>query len=489
MFQLWILLLLLLHILPPGIVARMRYRSGLLLDPANSASSSSNPALLIETRQDLSVHQARLHCQSLDPICVAFAFASPGTQFPAGPITASFYRVADWHVSDITHQPVLVSEEGWHLYVNVTRETGVENRLAKKKLVKVLSYLNNQKRKSQGNDITPSDASSTKSTKLRGGNGSGIIASSTSEINDISTTEEQDLNQRLIWLGALFNIAMLHPLASAPLLAQPCVQWATASHEADAVRQSALHILIALADTADTASLLVPVVYEPMKQLIIQSGSASPSNDVLSKSALDVLSNIIIHRSEQANTLLMKLGVQDLLESLLELPPTDDNKPNFQSVQAAMALSHLHVQNNDDESVSSIHLPQASLETLVSLLDTALDGDIDYDIQWELVPGPLSAIFHIVSPINLPILLDAGLLERLGRILDESHHAVELSVCLQLLTKLHHTADPRAQTMLLWSEHAIQQAAERLAEYQTAYGTAQELLQTLRSGQRSKAEL
>ena len=508
-----LLTILLLLLLCHGSIAhnRMRYKEG-LIDPTDTLLEDST-SVVLDAQRNLPMHQVRLHCQHHQD-CVAFAVWAP-TKVPAGPVPlAFFYRVAEWHVSDQTQQPVWMQDyqieldEGlievpsgntWHLYVNTTRESDAEHHHARitQELTKILRFLDQQAK-------TTTIIQNTESvSKLRGRDVPGA---------PMISPEQLQLEQRLIWLNALFNIALLHPLAAAPLLAQPCVDWATAPEESRSkndplspliirelqvlLKQTALGILIVLADTPETAAPLVSIVYDPMKQLI------QGRDVVLAKSALDVLSNIIVHRSGPANHHLRRLGVQKLLEPLLELPSIQ-GKPDFRSIQAAMALAHLYVHptetqvddKDDEEAIQAVsHLPLGSLSMLVGLLETALDGDVEYDIRWELVPGPLSAIYHIVSHDNLPTLLDAGLLDHVWRILDESTNATDLGVCLELLQKLHQLLlsslhGHYAITMLWNGEHVIQEATERLAAYRKAHSTASQLLDTMRSHQGSRAEL
>jgi hypothetical protein len=235
------------------------------------------------------------------------------------------------------------------------------------------------------------------------------------------------------------------------------------------VRQSALLILIMLGDTAATGPMLLDV-YQPMK-LIIENRPGGIWDDT-SKNALDVISNICIHRS--INEQLRTAGADTFLTTLLK-------EPGFPGVQAAIALTHMV----EPDSLQLFAAP--IVNTLVKLLGNALDGDIAFGIKWELIPGPLSSVKYLVKS-SADRLLDAGVMEQLLRVVAESINPGDITGALEVLESLMQTSE-RAQHEILLSEHAIQEAHYRLEEYMQASFVARRVLNSIDAHDESKGEL
>jgi len=407
--------------------SKMRYRSGTI----------SCQEDLLSSEQSITVHHARQRCRSL-PECTSFSFESLLTKVPADPVTVHFYSNADWHVSS-EGQPCFVETPQWHTYINSTREAArVPFELDRMfDLWKVLDG---------------AAAAVGSSPKLR---------SSSRKSPALPNSEDQKMDL----ISSFFQIGLSHPVLSAKKL----TPWALALAEDEsqdlAMRDVSLAILIVLGDSTETGHMLLPV-YEPIRRLVETSVP-------LRKSALDVLSNLCIHQS--VNDRLLQLGAKAFLESLL-------SEEGFIGVQSAIALTHLSSEN--------MELPEKTLQVLVDLVATTLDGDIAFDIKWELVPGPLSSLQHYLdgSPEKAEVALDAGIMDVMLRVLSESSDPMELISALAILTSISETSE-RGRNILWLSEHALHEGHERLQKFTKAAELASDLGSMLESMDSSRREL
>jgi len=362
----------------------------------------------------LTVADARERCMR-DEGCVSFSFESPSTRFPSGNVTSHFRPHADWHVTT-TGEAAFVEDASWHSYVNVTREREAVPR----EVEDVLRRLKDG----------PS--------KLRGGGSRAI-------------------GIKLTLLDSIYNIVFPkeHKALAAPLIVPHLVGLSTSSAEDPAVRLAAMKVLIVIADTPDTGPVLLDAgVLQAMKNIINENRSEPGGGlawDENSETALDVISNICLHRSVNAE--LKKAGVHTFLRGLL-------SEPGFPGLQAAMALAHVGV---------DFQLPRSEVRALVRLLRNAIDGDIAYDIKWDLIPGPLSALKFLVqrnmSAKMQEQLLDAGVMEHLLMILEaDCLVASDVEATIQIMQSLSLVSE-RARNVILLAEHSLRDAESRLKEY------------------------
>jgi hypothetical protein len=364
--------------------------------------------------ETLSVSAARNRCNKVER-CVSFSFASEGTRFPEGNITAFFYEYADWHVTPLNGEPCFVENQIWHTYVNTTREM----KLVEPEINQVLYQLQ-----------SPS--------KLRGGSGS---------YSDRTMT----------LLQSLFDISVpkSHGPIAAPLITPYALNLASDASKPNILRLMSMKILILLGDSSETGKTLVSHgVFQAMKTVI----SERDEWDEIAINALNVIGNICYYRS--ANAELRKLGADRFLQSLLL-------EPGFAGLQAAMSLAHLGGLRG--------FLPQSMAQELVHVLESAVDGDPVHGILWDLVPGPLSAVqYYLEGPrSSSDSLLDAGLMEQLLRVL-ESDKSEELIATLEIMMSMSRNSE-RAKDMILQADHSVREIRRRLAGFQVAANLGREL--------------
>jgi hypothetical protein len=410
--------LLLLLLISDASGRTVRYRTGAL---------DGEPLSKLE---EVTVPAARDHCMRTTA-CVSFSFQSPTTRFPADPVTAYFFSFSDWHVNKENGEPSFVEDPTWHSYINITRE----HEAVPQEILVVQELLNK----------TIYTSSNNNNSKLRGQGSSGL----------------QEVERKLILLESLFYIAAPeeHKILAAPLIVPPAIAMASSVTEHAAVRQSALRLLIVLGDTPDTGDILFDAgVFPAMKTIIQARGS---DWDDTSKNALDVISNICLHRT--VNAKLRKAGAHMFLRDLL-------SEPGFPGLQSALALTHI-----GDSGFEHTELPYAKIQALVQLLGNAIDGDIAYGIKWDLIPGPLSAVKYLIlhgGPTIPNQLLDAGAMEQLFRILEaDCLDASDVESALAVMEGLARMSE-RARDMLLLAEHTLHDTDVRLRKYGKAAAVA-----------------
>lgn len=413
------LVVFLLLAIDPTFARTIRYRTGAL------------DGTILEKLDEVTVPAARDHCLR-NPACVSFSFASPTTRFPAEPITAFFFAFSDWHVKE-NGEPSFVEDPTWHSYINTTRE----HEAVPQEILIVQEQL----------------------SRLSSSGGGGKLRGQAA----VGQAGEDVVERKLILLESLFYISAPeeHKVLAAPLIAQPAIALALSTTEDAAVRQSALKLLIVLGDTPDTGDILFNAgIFPAMKRIV----EARPANewDETSKDALDVISNICLHRS--VNDKLRIAGAHMFLRGLL-------TEPGFPGLQAALALTHM-----GDSGFAHTELPFDKIQALVQLLGNAIDGDISYGIKWDLIPGPLSAVKYLVlhgSPSHTPDhLLDAGAMEELFRILEaECLEADDVEASLSIMQGLSKVSE-RARDMLLLAEHTLHDTEARLRKYGNAASLA-----------------
>jgi hypothetical protein len=417
-------------ILPDNASGRtVRYRTGILDGKS------------IDQMDDVTVSAARDYCMRTTH-CVSFSYESPTTRFPAFPVTAYFFAFSDWHVKE-NGSPSFVEDPMWHSYINITRE----HEAVPEEILVVQEQL--------------SRLSSGSGSKLRGQGGG------------LQVTERKTL-----LLESLFYIAAPeeHKVLAAPMISQPVIALASSVNEDPVVRQSALKLLVVLGDSSETGDILFDAGIFPAMKTIVQA--RGQGWDETSKSALDVISNICLHRS--ANEKLRKAGAHTFLQGLL-------SDTGFPGLQAALALTHI-----GDSSFEHTELPYAKIQALVQLVGSAIDGDITYGIKWDLIPGPLSAVKYLVLHGGLTTpqhLLDAGAMEQLFRILEaDCLEAADVEAALEIMQSLAQMS-ARARDMLLLAEHTLHDTEVRLKQYGKAATLAGGLTSYVEAYDSNRSEL
>jgi len=384
-------------------------------------------------RFTMTVSEARDYCIRT-PSCISFSFMSP-TRFPEGDVTCIFFAFSDWHVKS-NGESVFREDPSWHSYVNTTRERDA----VPQEVNLVLERLDSM-------------------SNLRGGG---------------------SVDYKLSLFDSLYYILLPkeHKVMASPLISPAALKYASSKREDTTVRLSAMRTLILIGDSSETGKILFDAgVYHSMQQIISTRGEGW---DVISKTALDVISNMCLYRS--ANEILRNAGAHHFLLSIT-------TEPGFPGLQATLALTHL-----GDDGFEHNDLPHEKLYALVELMRNAIDGDITYGIKWDLIPGPLSSIKYLVMHGNKRSqmhhhLLDAGLIEQVLRVLeDECASPSEVEAALQVMSSLVEVSE-RARKMALLAEHTLNEAENRLKEFTTGALLAQRLSTFITSYDSMKSEL
>ena len=450
-----VLILLTIILQPEGVSAKtIRYRQGVL------------DGDYLEERQ-LTVPEARDFCKQT-PNCVAFSYSSP-TRFPEGKVACFFFSISDWHVK-LSGEPSFVEDAAFHTYLNTTRE--------KELLPQEIKVIVDQYEEVDENGAVQKD------TKLRGG------SSSPKKSESSSSSSQADLflaiDRKFNLLVTLFEICvtMEFRTIAAPTIAPLAVKIALSASEEEEIRLMALKLLILLGDSTETGMILIKAgVYEAMQHIIEKRDRNTEEHwDELPKTALDVLSNICLHRS--ANPALVQKGAGEFLKSLLSVG-------GFPSIQALLALTHLG--GPSDAFLSN--LPKQQIQDLVGLISNAIDGDVTFDIKWDLVPGPLSAIKFLIQHVRtsngavFDTLLDEGIIEQCLRVLEsDCLQASDVLVALEILRALA-DASERAQHIVLMAHHQIEEANIKLREFAKAGSVANSLSSYAASMESARSEL
>eukprot|EP00579_Thalassiosira_antarctica_P022393 CAMPEP_0201978654 /NCGR_PEP_ID=MMETSP0904-20121228/64723_1 /ASSEMBLY_ACC=CAM_ASM_000553 /TAXON_ID=420261 /ORGANISM="Thalassiosira antarctica, Strain CCMP982" /LENGTH=436 /DNA_ID=CAMNT_0048530389 /DNA_START=10 /DNA_END=1320 /DNA_ORIENTATION=+ len=416
----------------------MRYRYGAL-----SADPTTPPDRALHEIHSISVADARKRCQSI-PSCVSFAYYSYGTRFPTGNVTAFLYPYADWHLRE-DEVKAFREKDGYHTYVNVTREIDLVFDEVDSIITKLEGVDKENKGKGNSNE---SQAGGNARRKRLGG-------------SSMSQSANAESDERKITLfSSLFEISMAKankPIAL-PAIAPYAMRLATSDSETDQLRVEALKLLIVLADSPLSGRMLLDLgIYQGMKRIVDKRGETWGDVPTM---ALDVISNICFHRA--ANEKLWKFGAHTFMGEIM-------GTPGFPGLQATLSLAHLGERGQFDIGT----LPQSQLKDLVQLLQSTIDGDVVYDIKWDLVPGPLSAVkylvLHSTDTTNIDGLMDAGLMEELFRVIEETDciEGDSVEYALEIITVLVDISE-RAGHMVLLEDHTIHKAEERLLQYDRA---------------------
>ena len=447
----------------------MRYRQGAL------STTEDDDKVLKSWLTPVSIADVRTECINR-PECVTFSYFSETSRFASTTSWAYLYPHADYHVRD-DEWPSFVEGlewDGWHTYINTTREID----LVPQEVSTVIERLesigmrsteeNKEDRKTNASDSADKADENESGSRLRGGSNSRSRSQKEEEKEverEVESELDEDDDRKLSLISFLFDITFRkdHKMIAAPHVIPHMLKLATSSDEIDDVRVNAMKVLIVLADTPTTGNIMVEGgVYTEMKRIVDERKEW----DEISITALDIISNIVIHRS--ANARLRRLGAHIFLRQFL-------SEEGFVGLQATLALSHL-----DDVSLEKSTIPAQNLKALVKLIQSAVEQEVVYDILWELIPGPLSAVKHIVEGSNEYVrntLLDAGLVEELLKILDSGDSKAEDIVCALEVALMLARSSERARHMVLLTEHTIHEAEERLLKFERAAKLASALLE------------
>ncbi|CAJ1951126.1 unnamed protein product [Cylindrotheca closterium] len=464
---------------------------------------------LLETHSSSTVSEAWKHCQHSEN-CVSFGFQATA-RYPGANVTVAYYSVADWHIPShlVESEPFFVPDDTWHLYVNTTREqamvaTEVQQTLAKLKALDVHGIYEDK----------AESLEKSSSGRLRS-----RVASSDTDASASAYNKRVRLlkaQEKAGWLLGLFGIAKYKALRLAliPTLTRPLIQIASDNDEMDEIRTIALEIILALTDSYET-----PVILQgeynllAYLQAIIQPPNSHGQNrhqkatitwGIVNSMALDLISNMALHGTK-SNPFVIPNGLWDLLQQISQA-----ESGSAIGLQASLALIHLWG-TGMMKGVSIDSLPKSTLLSLLELLEATIDGDPVYGYDWDLMPGPLSAIQLLVTngatgrsdptaqssdveskqsensdtASMVDILLNAGLVEQLTRILDSTESSLpsalttlatlEILQCLRILSR-------KAEIMVaLVAATSIDATRRRLQEYETVQEVAQSLAKEVAS--------
>ena len=445
----------------------MRYRQGAL------STTEDEDKVLKNWITPISIAEVRSECIHT-PECVTFSYFSETTRFASTTSWAYLYPHADYHVRD-DEWPSFVEGlewDGWHTYINTTREIDLVPQEVSTVIERLESIgMRSADESSEDAKTNAGDNENAGGSRLRGGSNSRSRSQKEEEEEyEVEEENESDLDEdddrKLRLLSFLFDITFRkdHKMIAAPHVIPHMLKLATSSDEIDDVRVNAMKVLIVLADTPTTGNIMVEGgVYTEMKRVVDERKEW----DEISITALDVISNIVIHRS--ANARLGRLGAHTFLRGLL-------SEEGFVGLQATLALSHL-----DDVSLEKSTIPAQNLKALVKLIKSTVEQEVVYDILWELIPGPLSAVKHFVENSDEYVrntFLDAGLMEELLRILEDSGDSkAEGIVCALEVALMLARSSERARHMILLAEHNVLEAEERLLKVERAAKLAGALLE------------
>ncbi|KAL3935716.1 MAG: hypothetical protein SGBAC_008817 [Bacillariaceae sp.] len=453
----------------------VRYLHGRLQLDTNSYS-------LLEIHSSTTVAKAWKHCQEADN-CVSFGFQATA-RYPGANVTVAYYSVADWHISShlVETEPLFVPDDAWHLYVNTTREQATVATEVQQVLAKLKALDLDEVKKSPEN-------SSSRSLRSRGASGGTDIFAYGERSRLLKAQEKAG------WLLGLFGIAKYKDLRLAliPTLTRPLIQIASDDDELDDIRTIALETILALTDSYET-----PVILQGEYNLLSYLHAIiQPSNNdrhqaiawgVVNSMALDLISNMALHRMK-SNPFVVPSGLWNLLQHIVQT-----ESASVIGLQASLAL--IHFWGTGMKAVSIDSIPKSTLFSLLELLEATIDGDPVFQYDWDLMPGPLSAIQLLVSGAVkssaeesnqlessassnvIDTLLDAGLIDQLVRILDQSESLPSAATTLATLDTLQglRMVSPRAETMVaMVAATSIDETRRRLHEYEAAKQVAKSL--------------
>jgi hypothetical protein len=428
----------------------VRYLHGRL--QAEAISNGNEKSRLLDVHQNTTVSKAWRHCQG-NPNCVSFGFQA-SARFPGDRIAVSFYSVADWHVNNHFGQPAFVEEESWHLYVNVTREISI----LKQEVDLVLRKLH----------VIDSTAGASLQNNLR-------IRSD----DNSATMRAQEKTTLIISLSNMVQYKQLRVPCS-KLITRPVLKIAMDDSELEEIRVLALQVLLAMTDSYQTPPLLEEYgILAYMENLIYQQMNDKTRKSewgMVARVALDIVSNMALHRTAEFPF----QPTRKLLHALQQIVASDLGSIGL---QASLTLIHASLNSGSEEGWAQ--LPSDKLVALVDLLEATIDGDPVFGYDWDLIPGPLSAIQTLVQSnqnnnkqdgaMVIDKLVGAGLMEQLVRLLEA--HCLDAETTLATLQVMNaiRTVSPEADEMVAMAASSIHSVKDRLELYETPTAVARSL--------------
>lgn len=347
-------------------------------------------------------------------------------RYPGANVSVAFYSVADWHIPSNQNQnlivdnaePFFVPDSSWHLYVNTTRE----QLMVASEVLQVLAKMEALKNDDDGvshfvdKGLDKSSSSST-STSLSPSSASNRLRSrkrNTDASRNISREKARLLKaqEKAGWLLGLFGIAK-YPELHVPLIptvTRPLLQIAGDDKELDDIRILALEILLAVTDSY-TAPVILQSEFHLLShmQAIITNvpgggGGGKETKDDhqilwddVKIMALDLISNMALHRTK-SHPYSIPTGLWNLLERTAQ-----ESSGTVIGLQASLAMIHFWGTGNlgtatTKTTASKIgSIPKKTAISLLELLEATIDGDPVFGYEWDLLPGPLSAIQFLVA--------------------------------------------------------------------------------------------
>lgn len=457
--------------------ATARYRTGRI-----QIKQDEKDGILFATKENINVAHARHFCQ-LHEECISFGFESATSRFPPFVMRAFFFKAADWSPS-----VEFLEDPAWHLYVNTTREL---ERIPQE-MNSILERLENfQDCQHPATTTSRSDEDKEMNRDAVMDSGRKLRSSGGSSNSNAAVSNQLDywhcIQQTSRFLDSMYHL--IYPkqhkivvLKTTDIIAK-LLQWSKPPFH-ELIRRHALTNLNVLADASETAIPLIQGgIYETMVELIEETidieASAGDARtwEGIPILALDVISNISLYRS--ANHLLRAKGAPEFITHIMV------HTTGFPQLQSTLALLHL----NDSEALKL--LPETTLKEIVELLQNSIDGDLVYNIKWDLIPGPLSALQLLVDQeqhnydsedepsLVMEKLVDCGIVEQLLRVLDEEClQAPHVEAALEILQGLA-LRSPQAREMIFLAGHFLHTLLERLEEFQPSARLAHDLTSTL----------
>eukprot|EP00980_Cylindrotheca_fusiformis_P015252 scaffold4239_cov80-Cylindrotheca_fusiformis.AAC.9 len=497
--------------------------SSVMTTTTDGTDSRAATAVLLEYHTNTTVAKAWRHCQTNLLDCVSFGYQATA-RFPGETVAVSFYSVADWHVNvndngnDLSHQPAFIEEESWHLYVNTTREqrilkdevNGVLRRLrAAATTTTATGEINN-------NNNSGGDGRASSSSSLRNGLRRARVAENDNHhvVAGPPPPSFRAEQERMASLMSLFYMVQYKDLRvpCSKLITRPVLNIAMDETEMEEIRGVALQVLLVLTDSYETPRLLNEYgdLLTNMESIIIsqqQGRQQQTDNDdddkgtwgMVAKVALDIVSSMALHHTVEYPF----VPSPKLLNALHQIVMSDESGPI--GVQATLALIHASTTTTTTTTTSTIsktittqqqQLPEDKLVALVDLLEATIDGDPAFGYDWELIPGPLSAIQTLIVESKKTVehgedgsaativdkLFEAGLMEQLIRILEEetsSHMDAHTTLAaLQIMDNVR-TISPMAYEMVAMAASTLHHVQDRLQLYEAPLALARTLTTTV----------
>jgi hypothetical protein len=415
---------------------------------------------VLATHRNITIAEAWRYCQQ-NQECVSFGFKCV-ERFPGEKVSVRFYPYADWHIS-LNGENIFVNDDFYHLYINATREESVLSQEVSPVFENFEIFnekINEEKKRVKGESL-PSSLRKSQRVILKD--------------NDNLQWTQDKINLLFSLVGVLQYRELRVPCVN--LMTTRVLKIAMEMDETPEVRNLALQIVLAFADSYETPPILTQDygLLDSLQRLLEQQQIVGEW-DPVSKTALDIVSNLALHRSPgnpfQPPPSLIKL--------LKEISQSENGSVGF---QAALALIHSSSSSSNEENQIFTLVGDIRFKELVDHLEATIDKDPIFGYDWDLIPGPLSAIELVIesngSDRIIEILLEAGLMEQLVRILEaDILDAQHVYVALHVM-ELVRTLSPSSSEILAMVAHSIHNVKIQLEMYQRPAALAGSLAKEL----------